>query len=403
MAFTEHTVMGMMSGSSLDGLDLAVCRFRVEREPEWKILEWEILAANTDPYPPQWQARLRMAPVLPGRELWRLHTDLGAWFGRRAAAFLGEYPQYSPEIAGSHGHTVFHDPDQRFTTQIGDGAALAKALSLPVVTELRGADVAYGGQGAPLAPLADKHLFPEYGALLNLGGIANLSIRREDGRYLAGDISACCQIMDRLAAQLGRPYDAGGRLAAGGSMAPAIAQALSDLKFHHAPYPKSLGNAWVREVVWPIFERAKHVSPQEGLHTFVQWLARKIHDDLAGLINPSCEREEEAARRRAPTQPATRSGGGAGSGPEAATTPVLCTGGGAHNEFLLECLRTAAAEARTGLEFVVPERQEIEFKEAALIALAALLRREGKPNALASATGAPFDTVNGALFLPTPN
>jgi anhydro-N-acetylmuramic acid kinase len=381
LALQEHTVLGMMSGSSLDGLDLAICKFEVDAATDGVINSWKILASLTDPYPPQWQARLRMAPMLPGRELWRLHTDLGAWFGHRAAVFLANHPEHPVSLVGSHGHTVFHDPDQKFTTQIGDGAAMAAKLGLPVVTELRGADVAYGGQGAPLAPLADKYLFPTFRAFLNLGGIANLSVRRPNGTYLAGDISACCQILDRLAQKLGQPYDAGGKLAAGGTFAPAIAQKLDGLDYHAMPYPKSLDNGWVREVVWPIFEAADE-GAEDALHTFVRWLAQKIHDDLRGAGAPIAR--------------------GASQDPGAGKTVVLCTGGGAHNDFLISSLRERSEDTGSGLDFVVPESTEVEFKEAALIALASLLRREGRPNALASATGAPFDSINGALFLPTP-
>ncbi|MTB53225.1 anhydro-N-acetylmuramic acid kinase [Lewinella sp. W8] len=376
MASKAYTVLGMMSGSSLDGLDLAICRFRVNTEVEWTLEDWEILASSTDPYPPQWRARLRTAPVLPGRELWRLHADLGTWIGRRAAAFLADHPQYPVDLVGSHGHTVFHDPDLKFTTQIGDGAAIAAEMGLPVVTELRGADVAEGGQGAPLAPLADKYLFSAYGAFLNLGGIVNLSVRQSDGTYLAGDVSACCQVMDRLAQKLGHDYDAGGHLAAGGKLAPAVTPPLDALDYHALPYPKSLDNGWVTETVWPLLKNAD-AEPRDVLHTFVRWLAGKIHDDLLGA------------------------GAGAGHSRDAVQTEVLCTGGGAHNDFLISCLREAATKAESGLRFVVPESTAVEFKEAALIALAALLRSAGRPNALASATGAPFDTVNGALFLPT--
>jgi len=315
-------VLGMMSGSSLDGLDLAVCRFQLDKEGEIKVSAWEIMAAETDPFPPMWKARLRSAPHLPGRELWRLHADLGHWIGQRARAFLDKHPDFPVSLVGSHGHTIFHDPQQKFTTQIGDGAAVALRLGLPVVTELRGSDVAAGGQGAPLAPLADKYLFPEYDGFLNLGGIANLSLQNGSGNYIAGDISGCCQVLDRLAARTGATYDAGGALARKGSPAPAIAQTIAALPYHQLPYPKSLDNAWVREQLWPLL------------------------DDKS------------------------------------------------------EQLRANQDEAQPSFEFIVGNTDTTDFKEAALIALAALFRTEGISNALVSATGAERQTVNGALFHP---
>ncbi len=398
----------MMSGSSLDGLDLAVCRFVLDRRvepghqpnrrfsspqlgargpksddlaylPEIKVSEWEIIAAETDPFPPMWQARLRSAPHLPGRELWRLHADLGHWIGQRAQAFLGKHPSFPVSLAGSHGHTIFHDPAQKFTTQIGDGAAIAQRLGLPVVTELRGADVAAGGQGAPLAPLADKYLFPEYDGFLNLGGIANLSLRDGAGGYVAGDISGCCQVLDRLAARTGAAYDAGGALARKGSPAPAAAQKIAALRYHQLPYPKSLGNAWVREQLWPLLDD-KSVAAEDLLHTFTRWLAKKIAYDLAYV----------------------GAAAGARKGLETKDEPlkILLSGGGSHNTFLVDQLRANQDDAKPSFEFIVGDDDTTDFKEAALIALAALFRTEGIPNALTSATGADRPTVNGALFHP---
>lgn len=369
----------MMSGSSLDGLDLAVCRFLLERTEELHVSEWEILAAETDPFPPMWQARLRSAPHLPGRELWRLHADLGHWVGRRARAFLDRHPSLPVTLAGSHGHTIFHDPAKKFTTQIGDGAAIVSHLGLPVVTELRGADVAAGGQGAPLAPLADKFLYPEYDGFLNLGGIANLSLRNASGEYIAGDISGCCQVLDRLASRTGAAFDAGGALAQKGSPAPATAQKIAALPYHQLPYPKSLGNAWVREELWPLLDD-KAIPAEDLLHTFTRWLAKKIAYDLAHV--------GEAA--------------GAKKGPKSKAAPlkILLTGGGSHNAYLVDQLRANQDKAQPTFDFIVGDDDTTNFKEAALIALAALFRSEGIPNALSSATGAERPTVNGALFHP---
>lgn len=374
MPETEHLVLGIMSGSSLDGLDLAVCRFVIDPDNERLITEWEILAAETDPYPPTWKARLRSAPALPGRELWRLHSDFGRWTGRRARAFLADHPDLKPTLVGSHGHTVFHDPGLGFTTQIGDGAVIATELGLKTVTELRSADVAHGGQGAPLAPLADKHLFRDYTAFLNLGGIANLSVRRADGSFVAGDVSGCCQILDRLAEKEGLEYDAGGSLAQQGTLHPATAQKIAALPFHALPYPKSLGNLWVREELWPVIADAE-LPTKNALRTFTVWLAEKIAADLERVLGADA---------------------GAKKGSK---SEVLVTGGGARNTFLLRMLNATQADRKNGLEFVVPDHQTADFKESALVALCALLRVENIPNALSSATGARRDSVNGAVYL----
>lgn len=374
MAATQHYVLGMMSGSSLDGLDLATCRIQLAEADEMLVPDWEILAAETVAFPPLWQARLRTAPHLPGRELLRLHADLGHWIGQRGRAFLDLRPEYPVALAGSHGHTIFHDPARSFTTQIGDGAAIAHHLGLPTVTELRGADVAAGGQGAPLAPLADKYLFPEYDGFLNLGGIANLSYRRADGNYVAGDISGCCQVLDRLAQRTGAAYDADGRLAFQGSPAPATAQKIAALPFHQLPYPKSLDNAWVREELWPLLDD-KSVPAADLLHTFTRWLAKKIVYDLGAVAGA----KEGGKSKEIPAR-------------------ILVTGGGSRNGYLLEQLRATQPAEQAAFEFFVPDETTADYKEAALIALAALLRTKNIPNALPTATGAKRPTINGALF-----
>ena len=388
----------MMSGSSLDGLDLAVCRFQLERAAEVRVAEWEILAAETDPFPPMWRARLRSAPHLPGRELWRLHADLGHWIGRRARAFLDRHPELPVTLAGSHGHTIFHTPSQQFTTQIGDGAAVAFRLGLPTVTELRGADVAAGGQGAPLAPLADKFLYPEFDGFLNLGGIANLSLRDGSGGYIAGDISGCCQVLDRLASRTGAAYDAGGDLARKGSPAPAIAQKIAALPYHQLPYPKSLGNAWVREDLWPLLDD-KSIPAEDLLHTFTRWLGKKIAYDLAYVGAVPSSGKASSGPHASPGEGAA-AGAKKGSGSEGDPLKILLTGGGSHNTYLVEQLRANQDKTQPSFEFIVGDADTTDFKEAALIALAALFRTEGIPNALTSATGAERPTVNGALFHP---
>lgn len=360
-----------MSGSSLDGLDVALIRFTYRTEPEYALLDWDILAGDTLPYPAPWRARLRTAPHLPAPELWRLHADLGKYFGKTTRRWLQEKPP--AELLGSHGHTVYHDPARNFTTQVGDGAQLAHHVGLPTVTDLRSSDIAAGGQGAPIAPLADRYLFPEHTAFLNLGGIANLSLKTGVAAIVAGDVSGANQIMDRLAAQRQLPYDAGGKLARSGRMDAELFQRLEDLPFHAQPYPKSLGNDWVQGPLWDCL--AGSPAPVEDkLRTFVEFLAQRIGGDLTALA-------EQHQLTPAPRK-------------------VLVTGGGAHNEFLLERLRQQPQHEHYPFGYEVPPLPVADLKEAALVAICALHRHLERPNALASATGARSDTVNGALYLP---
>ncbi len=360
---TELRVLGLLSGSSLDGLDMGLCRFALRTdEPARPVADWSLERVHTVSFDSVWEARLRHAHTLSGRELWQLHVDFGHWMGARARAFIQDQPV---DLISSHGHTVFHDPERRFTTQIGDGAAIAARSELPVVDQLRSADVARGGQGAPLAPLADVYLFPGYEAYLNLGGIANLTIQKA-GQLTASDVGGANQVLNALAAEAGLAYDEDGRLARAGHPVRELWQQVDALPYFRQPAPKSLDNDWVRTQQWPIYERSTH-SVADRLHTACRQLAGQIGYQL---------------REAFPADQPVR---------------VLVTGGGAFNGFLMDCIREAAPAT---VEFHIPDPTVVAFKEAALMALAGALRWVGLPNCFASVTGADRDTVNGAVYLP---
>lgn len=366
---TNYHILGLMSGSSLDGLDLAHCRFTLNEEDE--ILSWEILAAETLPYSPAWQERLRRLPAASALELAQTDTAYGALLGELVNVFLEKY-QIQPDYIASHGHTIFHYPEQRFSLQIGDGAALAATTNYPVICDFRTQDIALGGQGAPLAPTADLYLFKEYQCCLNLGGIANLSVQTPRG-YVAFDICGANQILNALVAPLGLEYDDRGSLAAGGQLIPELLQQSLSLAFFQEDYPKSLGNDWVLAHQTTAFCQYEGSVPDK-LHTATRMIAQLIADHLSMVV------QKEAL------------------GP--ADMNMLVTGGGAFNDFLIECIRVACGD---NVNVHIPSATIIGFKEAALMALMGLLRIRKMPNCLASVTGASKDSINGALYqIPEP-
>lgn len=358
-------VIGLMSGSSLDGVDLAHCRFTFADEQPDQLLSWALLRAATIPYTDAWQQRLRMAPTLGGRELWLLHTELGMLYGQVVRDFMATLDA-PVDMVASHGHTVFHFPEQATTTQVGDGAAMAGGLGLPVIDQFRTLDMALGGQGAPLAPLGDQYFYGDYFAALNLGGIANVSIRTPQG-YIALDIGGANQVLDALMAEIGESYDADGALAATGSLVPELLAQADALPFFALPSPKSLGNDWVQEALLPLFRRPEY-SLSDRLHTFCHHLAGQtaasIHRAIAqaGLTLSGDER-------------------------------MIIAGGGGFNGFLCRCI----AEAVAPIQIDIADRDMIAFKEAAFIALAGALRWLHQPNVLPSATGARRAAVGGAV------
>lgn len=354
----EYKVLGIMSGTSLDGLDLAYCLFRVEDGT----YSFTIEKATTISYPPDWQQRLSSLVNASGMELTQAHTELGKYIGTEARKFMDTH-QLQPELIASHGHTIFHQPQKGFSLQIGDGYSLMLSSGCTVVNDFRSLDVALGGQGAPLVPVGDELLFGQYDFCLNIGGIANVSARHRQQR-IAYDICPANMILNHLSKQTGREYDEGGKLAAGGQLHLPLLEQLDGLAYYRQPFPKSLGYEWVAEQVFPILEQYR-LSPADALHTFCHHIARQLRNALAPLAGGQ-------------------------------NMSLLVTGGGAYNDFLIERMRQELAPLDISL--IVPEKNIIEYKEALVFALLGVLRLRKETNCLASVTGARRDSCSGQLY-----
>lgn len=270
-----------------------------------------------------------------------------------------QLPPGRADLVSSHGHTVFHQPGEGLTTQVGCGARIAAITGLPVVCDLRSKDVALGGQGAPLVPLGERLLFPDLHAFVNLGGISNIAVHR-DGRSTGHDIGPCNQALDVLAREGGQPYDAGGRMARAGRVEEDLLARLDALDFYRLPPPRSLGREWFDATMRPLITDTR-IALADRLRTVTEHCARGVGAAL-----------EAAGMDRA-----------------------LVTGGGAHNDLLVERI---GAWTRTKL--VRPGGGLIDHKEALVFALLGLLRYRGEPNVLSSVTGAAHDSIGGALYLP---
>lgn len=364
----EFLITGVMSGSSLDGLDIALCRFKYDIRKE-QILDWSIIHGETIAFPDTWKKRLRILPSVSGRELMAAHTDFGRFIGESVAAFhqrLGKEPQY----VASHGHTVFHEPNSPipFTTQIGDGATLAVDCGQPVICDFRSADVAAGGQGAPMAPLADVHLFPTYDGWLNIGGIANITLRTGADSIQAFDICGANQILNALAAEVGLEMDRNGLLADSGQVDHALLDLAAEDPFLHLSPPRSLSNQQVLDGPVKLF-RNHPSSLADRLATATAFIAREITQVLPPV--------------------------------QAQNAQLLVTGGGTFNKALLRQLSKQALIKGWIIE--KPTDDIIHNKEALLMALAGLFRVLGRPNFLKQATGADVDTCGGTIYLPRKN
>lgn len=345
-----------MSGTSLDGLDIAFCHFE-KTEIGWG---FEIERAETIGYPAAMLDRLKNSKESSAEGLAKLDTDYGRWMGEVVHNFIA-IENIKPEFVASHGYTVFHQPENGFTLQIGNGFEVHRACNKPVIYNFRQLDVALGGQGAPLVPIGDLELFRDYKFCLNLGGFANISVKVGQ-QIVAGDICPFNLVLNELANQLDRPYDENGNLSGAGEMNQSLINKLDELEYYGSDFPKSLGTEWLEQKVEPIIDSG-NLSIQDKMCSFVHHAAKQTAKVIYSY-NPND------------------------------TAKVLCTGGGAYNSYFVETLKKYIPE---NIQIVIPEANIIEFKEALIFAFLGVLKLRGEINTLASVTGASSDSSGGLI------
>jgi anhydro-N-acetylmuramic acid kinase len=359
-----YRAIGIMSGSSLDGLDIAFTEL-TETGGKWT---YEIKAADCLQYEHEWKEKLLTAVDLCALDYQLLHAEYGHYIGDNINRFIEKNNlQHQVNLIASHGHTTFHLPAKKMTAQLGDGAAIAAVTKLPVVSDLRSMDVAFGGQGAPVVPIGENFLFADYQYFLNIGGIANISINKE-GYYKAFDVCAANRILNMLAAEKGLQYDEGGRIALAGTTDKKLLQQLNALDYYSQPAPKSLANEFGTGVVYPIIKKAQF-SVEDAARTYTEHIALQIK---AAIIN----NEITGSNKK-----------------------MLVTGGGAFNTFLMERITTLLSEEE--IEIVVPHDQLVQYKEALIMALMGVLRWREEVTVLSSVTGATQNSIGGALWMGT--
>ncbi len=355
MSKKQYRAVGVMSGTSLDGLDIVLCDFFCEND-KWS---FNVLKADTYRYSNEWERKLSSAQDYNASEFIELHRKYGAYIGEKVRAFLeGEA---SVDLIGSHGHTIFHKPDEDITFQIGCGAYIAANCGLPVISDFRTLDIAYGGQGAPLVPVGDKLLFHDYDACINLGGFANISFQK-DNRMIAYDICPINFVLNDLIGKISNEsYDKGGETGKKGNVIKPLLDSLNAIPYYVQEGPKSLAREWIEQFFTPVINEYPEEAILDVLHTCYHHMAMQIAD----IINTNRLQK------------------------------VLVTGGGAFNDFLIELV----SEKIQG-KIIIPDKQIIEFKEAIIFAFLGVLRTENTPNCLKTVTGAKKDNVGGSVYLP---
>ncbi len=348
---TKFEVIGLMSGSSLDGLDICFVEFQ-EQNTQWS---FEIKAAKCYPYQQELQGDLRKIGEGSAFQLAEMHTKLSKIKAEYVQQFFEEFPiSKNATLIVSHGQTIFHQPEKSFTTQIGCGATLSALTNKTVVCDLRTYDIALGGQGAPLVPFGEKYLFHEYQSFLNIGGICNISTHDKD-KIEAYDVCPGNTLLNLLSAQVGQNYDEDGKLARSGQVNEDLFKQLSLINYYQKAFPKSLGTEHILKD-WCEIIQNNNLSTADAMATVVEHIAFELGKVLKN-------------------------------------SSVMVTGGGALNSYLIERIA-----AHTNSKIFLPSQEMIEFKEALIIAFVGLNRYLGRNNFYSSVTGAQRDNMGGAIY-----
>lgn len=351
---SEYNAIGLMSGTSLDGIDIAACKF-VLSEGKWS---FKILSCKTYPYSSEWKSKLGGLASTDAFTFSSANVEYGHLLGKLTRSFL-DNSNFKPDLIASHGHTIFHQPEKGLTTQIGSGSAIAAETGLPVVCDFRSADVALGGQGAPLVPVGDHLLFSEYDACLNLGGFANISMKHE-GERIAYDICPANIIFNRIASRMGMDYDNKGNLARAGTVDTDLLEKFDRISYYKQKWPKSLGREWLEAEFLPI--------------------ADSYAGAPANLMRTACEHVARQIKRTIPVRK---------------VSSVLVTGGGTYNQFLMTRIRYNDSN-----NWIIPQDELIDYKEALIFAFLGVLRWRNEPNIFRSVTGSRVNHSGGSVYHP---
>ena len=351
-----YNVIGVMSGTSLDGIDLAHIHFSITKG----IWYYTILETETVSYDIDWLSILKIAVDFSSVELIKLNEDYTVLLANGIKTFIEKHKLQNLDAICSHGHTILHQPQNGFTLQIGNLPRIAKFLNQTVVCDFRVQDVELGGQGAPLVPIGDRILFSEYDYCLNLGGFSNISFE-QNGNRIAFDISPVNTVLNFYANKLALDYDDKGKISKSGKLNLELFNELNSLKYFQKKFPKSLGFEFVKETVVPLIEKYS-ISIQDKMHTFTEHIALQTSLSLDFFE--------------------TRNG------------KLLATGGGTYNDFLIERMQFYLPK----LEIIIPDVKTLEYKEALIFGLLGVLKLRNEINVLSSVTGAKENHSSGFVY-----
>ena len=351
MLKNDYKAIGVMSGTSLDGIDLVLVSFF--KKEKW---EFKIHSFDTKVYPENWVEILKELTTYDKEKLEEVDKLYSVFLAKTIQKFIEENDCEGIDFIASHGHTALHQPDEGITHQIGNSPILAEISQQKVICDFRTQDVFLGGQGAPLVPIGDELLFSEYDYCLNLGGFSNVSYR-ESNKRIAYDICPVNIVLNHYVSKLGFTYDNQGDISKTGKVSMLLLDKLNNLEFYKISHPKSLGFEWVQQHIIPVIDDIK-IEIKDILRTYIEHIAIQI----SKVLNKQ-------------------------------SSKTLITGGGAYHSFLIERIK-----ALSNSEIIIPSKDIIEYKEALIFAFLGVLRDRNEVNCLSSVTGAKQDHSSGNIF-----
>jgi len=357
MLMKRYKVIGVMSGTSLDGVDLVYATF--DFDTVWQFV---IHHSTTISYNSYWFDILGHLVTLSQDELKSVDEEYTIYLANLITGFINQFNIEDIDAICSHGHTALHQPKKRLTYQIGNLPTITDLLNQVVVCDFRVQDVALGGQGAPLVPIGDLLLFPQYDYYINLGGFANISTKKNNTQ-IAYDICPVNIVLNYYVKQLGLDYDDKGKIASKGKINDELLLQLNDLKFYKQNHPKSLGLEWVNDTIFPLID-SFNLSIEDILRTFIEHITNQISKQIYAKTDAN----------------------------------VLFTGGGVFNLLLIERIKNS-----TNANIIIPSKEIIEYKEALIFGFLGVLKLRNEVNCLSSVTGAKSNHSSGKIFRPLKN
>ena len=353
--------LGIMSGTSLDGIDICYVEFKKEDDSYFKIIN-----SKTFKYNSIWLNKLSDVHLKNDLQIKKIDLEYGMLISQKIIEFKNDNNISNLDFISSHGHTVKHKPPY-YSIQIGNGKVIRDLTNVTTINDFRSQDIRLGGQGAPLVPIGDKYLFGNYDSCLNLGGIANISFGNS-GNIKAFDVCGCNILLNKYSKIYDREFDEFGQLSSRGRVIPELIESLDSISYNQIEGPKSLDKEKLLKDNYKVID--EYLANKSDID-----LKRIGYDVLATIVEHISNEIFSVVSKQNNLK------------------NILITGGGAKNIFLIEQIKR-----KINCSVIIPDEILVDYKEALIFAFMGKLRLQNKINCLKTVTGSKKDHSSGTIF-----